>query len=247
MGQVYVRPVGVLTDGRCEFACEVLAANFQDNKIGPIFGEDPETGGVGSDIAYYSSYFNLQRPDHFPAVPLNDQISNLAQDFSIGWRQLVRIDGSLIEDVGVKSDMIVRPTVSELLEFSSDSQYDRIADALSHFGNKTGQNDRHFRLEPLDQVKVLVGTPVFLKINTKGYSSVSVVDELGHEIRKLDLDPNVRRTRFIKFRLKNPQSIERFNILGTDSNGKVIFSAWRSFQFVHAKPLTNSPEIRNNE
>ena len=54
------------------------------------------------------------------------------QNFNLGWLQLVRIDGTVIEDVGVLSDIIVRPTVVDLLpDTGSSIQYDQIANVLN--------------------------------------------------------------------------------------------------------------------
>jgi hypothetical protein len=44
IGQFYLRPVGVFTNGNCYSACDMFAANLQDNGVATVFGEDKFTG-----------------------------------------------------------------------------------------------------------------------------------------------------------------------------------------------------------
>ena len=44
VGQVYLKPVGLLTNANCYSACDLLSAIVQDNEVGTIYGEDGSTG-----------------------------------------------------------------------------------------------------------------------------------------------------------------------------------------------------------
>lgn len=47
IGVVYVKPMGVFTDGLCFSSCDMFSAGIQDNKLGLIFGADLKTGAGG--------------------------------------------------------------------------------------------------------------------------------------------------------------------------------------------------------
>lgn len=52
-------------------------------------------------------------------------------NIQIPWQQLVRLDGSLIEDNGVANDFVVRPTVGDIINSDlPSSQFDQIAKHL---------------------------------------------------------------------------------------------------------------------
>jgi hypothetical protein len=43
-GQVYLKPVGVFTNGNCYSACDMFTATMQDNGVATVYGEDKFTG-----------------------------------------------------------------------------------------------------------------------------------------------------------------------------------------------------------
>lgn len=233
LGQVYVKPVGVFTNGLTIWGCEVFAANMQDNNVGLIFGEDEFTGGSGGDLVAYDT-LTMNMPGLFPAVPLKDQLPNSSQNFVVAWRQMLRINGTLIENRGVQSDYIVRPVVADLIhDATSNTQYDRIADTLIRHGIKTGQDKLYFQVEPQTEFDVAFGNPVTFTIDTKGYSSISLFDATGSLLATVDSDPTVRLKQKLEYEVERKEfSVERFNIKGFDAAGKVTFSTWRTIRFV---------------
>jgi hypothetical protein len=44
LGMVYMKPVGVFTDGNCYSACDLFAGNMQDSFAAKIYGVDGSTG-----------------------------------------------------------------------------------------------------------------------------------------------------------------------------------------------------------
>jgi len=114
-GQVYFKPVGLLTNAICYSTCDMISAQFQDHEVGPIFGEDSTTGAGGANNIWTSDYYNISS-GQFKKLP-NDQ------DFGFSWRQTVRVSlnaGQLIENTGVKSDIILPVTFKDLPEDAKD-------------------------------------------------------------------------------------------------------------------------------
>ncbi|EGF76336.1 expressed protein [Batrachochytrium dendrobatidis JAM81] len=158
-GQAYVRPMGVFTDGNCFSACELFSANVQNYDAGTIFGEDGNTGGGGANILDVDPALMLMDPFDFKQFPFTNELTwkptsgKYMNRLSVGIRQSVRngkYNGQLIEDLGIKTDIVVRARWSDLQPNSTtNTQYDRIADNLVRIGEKTGQNKLHFVSEPL--------------------------------------------------------------------------------------------------
>ncbi|KAH9264630.1 hypothetical protein BASA83_011882 [Batrachochytrium salamandrivorans] len=137
LGQAYFNPVGVYTNGICYSACETFAAQIQDHGIGTVFGEDEAT-------------------DPFTKKLTGE---NSGQKFytrvTVSVRQLVRggkYAGQLVEDNGVKSDVIVRPTIDDILPgYKSVSAYDRIADYLGDVAKRKVDKNIYFISEPYNR------------------------------------------------------------------------------------------------
>jgi hypothetical protein len=126
-GMSYMRPTGVLVNGLCYSACEIFTANMQDSGAGIIVGEDQKTGGGGANMVDYNTFIASELPDVFQ--PLRGVNLRLA------WRQVVRKDGSLLEDNGVNVDLLIRPRPNDLPSINyvlkvakkvMDIQYDRM-------------------------------------------------------------------------------------------------------------------------
>ncbi|KAH6559782.1 hypothetical protein BASA62_000176 [Batrachochytrium salamandrivorans] len=183
LGQVYFNPVGVYTDGACYSACEVFAAHIQDHSIGTVFGEDEATSGGGASVFFSDEHYLTNRPLEHSMDPFTKKLTgkNPSHKFytrvSVGVRQLVRSGnyaGQLIEDNGVKSEVIVRSTVADISpSYRSVSAYDRMADYLGdvakrqngwqvvHQGKKLGKWKR--KSPDLHQTNVItVKTPTGL-------------------------------------------------------------------------------------
>ncbi|KAL5035548.1 hypothetical protein RTP6_003226 [Batrachochytrium dendrobatidis] len=157
-GQVYTKPMGVFTDGNCFSACDLFSANIQGHEAGTVFGEDGLTGAGGANILDVDPALVIYSPTDFQRFPFSLELTNpatgstYANMLSVGIRQSVRngkYDGQLIEDTGIKSDIVVRANWSDLQPNSTtNTQYDRIADNLSRIGKTNGQADTMFVAEP---------------------------------------------------------------------------------------------------
>jgi C-terminal processing protease CtpA/Prc len=105
LGQIWFRPVVVLTDAACFSACDLFSAGMQDNGAGVVIGIHKTTGAGGANVMEHSVFRQIMEGDDnpFQALPY-------AQNMRVAWRQSVRSGkyaGQLIEDAGVKSDLIV--------------------------------------------------------------------------------------------------------------------------------------------
>jgi hypothetical protein len=81
-------------------------------------------------------------PEIFESLPYAEVLKNGgAATVSLAWRQMVRTGevDPIIEDVGVKSIKIVRPTLEDF-KSKGQSQFDRIAEYLKQEGERTGRN-----------------------------------------------------------------------------------------------------------
>ncbi|KAH9263782.1 hypothetical protein BASA83_012817 [Batrachochytrium salamandrivorans] len=115
LGQVYVRPMGVLNDGRCYSACEVFSGGIQGHGAGTI----------------------LEKMFPFSQELTSGSIT-YANTLSVGVTQIVRTgryNGQTIEDAGIEPEIIVRPRWSDLQPNpTTNTQYDRIAESLARTG-----------------------------------------------------------------------------------------------------------------
>ncbi|KAH6596767.1 hypothetical protein BASA61_003349 [Batrachochytrium salamandrivorans] len=118
LGQAYVRPMGVFNDGQCYSACDMFSANIQGHDAGIIFGEEGQTGAGGANILDLDPYLTLFNPTDFKPYPYTKELTwaptggKYHNMLSVGIRQSVRngrYEGQLIEDTGIKADVIVRP------------------------------------------------------------------------------------------------------------------------------------------
>jgi C-terminal processing protease CtpA/Prc len=117
IGQSYFKPVAVFTDGYCYSACDMLASQFQDHEIGPVFGEAKSTGGGGANVFRTSKILSLlgNKPGPYRAMPAG-------QDLIFAFRQTQRTGknaGKLIEDVGINSDILLPSKTLDM--FDGDS------------------------------------------------------------------------------------------------------------------------------
>ncbi|KAH9250840.1 hypothetical protein BASA81_011350 [Batrachochytrium salamandrivorans] len=161
LGQVYFNPVGVYTDGACYSACEVFAAHIQDHSIGTVFGEDEATSGGGASVFFSDEHYLTNRPLEHSMDPFTKKLTgkNPSHKFytrvSVGVRQLVRSGnyaGQLIEDNGVKSEVIVRSTVADISpSYRSVSAYDRMADYLGDVAKRKMDGKVYFISEPYNR------------------------------------------------------------------------------------------------
>ncbi|KAJ3336539.1 hypothetical protein HDU91_001750, partial [Kappamyces sp. JEL0680] len=180
IGQAFTKPIGVFHNANCYSACDMFAANMQDNAAATIFSEDLTSGAGGANVQEYSSFFTLADPLDFPPMPYSTY-TLARQDARIGWRQTLRVgpkyDGVLIEDLGVVADYTFRPSVADVLPgATSSSQYDAIADVLS-----LEWSTSDFLVQPVQQPppSVMIGSPLTFVFELMGVKEVQAFDSQG--------------------------------------------------------------------
>ena len=114
-------------------ACELFSSELKDNRVAIIFGEDGTTGGGGATIENQNA-FSVYAPDKFDALPY---ASSGLVDITFGWALGVRPQGRIIEDYGVESDEIIRPSLKDIVNPKEGTrQLDEIATVLKMSARK---------------------------------------------------------------------------------------------------------------
>ncbi|KAH6597521.1 hypothetical protein BASA50_004438 [Batrachochytrium salamandrivorans] len=188
IGQAYVRPMGVFTDGGCYSSCEVFSGSIQGHGAGTIFGEDLQTGGGGAAALRLDPTLIRASPGDFQKFPFSQELTSgpktYANTLSIGVTQTIRTglyNGQDIEDLGIKTDIVFRPKWSDLQPNSTtNSQYARIAESLASIGQKNGQSKLHFVCEPFSIVKPIGGFS--LDVETAGIEDFTVFQADGKTV-----------------------------------------------------------------
>ncbi|KAJ3088776.1 hypothetical protein HK102_007943 [Quaeritorhiza haematococci] len=178
-GQLYLKPIAVFVNAMCYSACELLTAMIQDQGIGRVYGEDPQTGGGGANVVDVNGFLNEALPEVFEPLPNG-------QNMRVGWRQVVRMggenDGKLIEDYGVSVDETVRPTARDFEEENSVySPVHAVASQLLESGITSGRSYLTFVCSSYELL-VTVGSPFQLK----GSASWLTRLELHHKGELID-------------------------------------------------------------
>nr|KAJ3421786.1 hypothetical protein HK105_002314 [Polyrhizophydium stewartii] len=191
-GQAYFRAMGVLTNGQCYSACDIFAANIQDNEIGLVFGEDASTGAGGANVVEHNAFLLPMDPRDFGTLPRNLLLGpSTAQDLRVAWRQFVRVGsnaGALIEDRGVVSDVVVRPIPADLFHNRTyQSQWETVAKRLKQVNIERGTTKTSLIAEPLFR-DMVVGSAIEIGVRVGGMTRLALLDgDQGGEIGSLDL------------------------------------------------------------
>jgi hypothetical protein len=112
----YSKPVAIFTNASCYSTCDMFAAQMQDHGYAIVVGEDTTTGAGGANFLEHTFIIDGllgQGRGAFKPLPAK-------QDMTTAWRQAYRITGQLIENVGVKSDYVIRPTLNDVRHESRD-------------------------------------------------------------------------------------------------------------------------------
>lgn len=114
-GQVWFKPVVVLTDANCYSACDLFAAAMQDHAAATIIGTHSTTGAGGANVMSYDIFRQIfeQTEGDNPFIKLPGQ-----QSMRVSWRQTIRVGKNkdqLIENAGVRSDVTVRYVTEDVV------------------------------------------------------------------------------------------------------------------------------------
>ncbi|KAI8904318.1 hypothetical protein EDD86DRAFT_249693 [Gorgonomyces haynaldii] len=182
-GQAWFKPLAVLTNGNCYSACDFFAATIQDNEAGLIIGEDASTGGAGALVVDTQGLLSFALPKDFPRFPFESIFGSRAQNMRTPWLQAFRngkYKDQVIEDFGVKSDYIFQPSLDDIKNKNSVSQWERISKVLPKSNNQ-------LIVDP--QLSADVAQDDKLLISVKSSTSVGVnliLDQTVLDTRKIE-------------------------------------------------------------
>ncbi|KAJ8325868.1 hypothetical protein QVD99_004037 [Batrachochytrium dendrobatidis] len=239
-GQVYVRPMAIFNNGECYSACDMLSANIQDSATGTIFGEDGQTGAGGANVFQLNPYLMQIDPTDFKMFPFTKELtytptnSLFMNRLSVGIRQPVRnglYAGQIIEDIGITSDFVVRPRLSDILpNTTTNSQYDRISDSLTRIGEKNGKNKLHFVAEPMN-IQTTVG-PLSIKAEVAGIEEITVFKADGKTVAgQQTISPSDRNIQIEAPPVINGLGYSRITLVGKTA-GKQVVKTYRNIRYI---------------
>ena len=125
----------------------------------------------------YTAYLRKYVPEIFGEMPFVDVLARDANDARVSWRAGRRFgknDGAMIEDFGIKSDKIIRPSVKDFLN-ETQSQFDFIADELERNAIVSGK--KWTQLQVLNDLEfdASLGQSIELPMEIQGFKKVEVV------------------------------------------------------------------------
>jgi hypothetical protein len=108
----YPGPVILITDALAYSATDMLAAGFQDNRLGWVLGVDDNTGAGGANVWSHRLLQAVWSQGPFQPLPGNARLY-------VAMRRCLRVgryDGRPVEDLGVFPDVSYRMTRDDVLE-----------------------------------------------------------------------------------------------------------------------------------
>jgi hypothetical protein len=112
----YPGPVILITDALAYSATDMLAAGFQDNRLGWVLGVDDNTGAGGANVWSHRLLQAVWPQGPFQPLPGNARLY-------VAMRRCLRIgryDGRPVEDLGVMPDVSYRMTRDDVLAQNRD-------------------------------------------------------------------------------------------------------------------------------
>ncbi|KAH9265253.1 hypothetical protein BASA83_011254 [Batrachochytrium salamandrivorans] len=83
LGQAYLRPMGVLNDGRCYSACEVFSVVEARTRCRNHLGEDEQTGGGGATVVELDPTLIDASSDDFQKFPFSQELTVVLTTYKI--------------------------------------------------------------------------------------------------------------------------------------------------------------------
>lgn len=209
-------------------------------KMGQLEQEVSKQLIQGANVVEYTGFFATTLPDEFPAMPFVNELPSTHQDMRLAWRQGVRTGinkGRLIEDRGVISDSIVRPSFNDIVTETHVTQWRRIARKLESIAISKGIENLYFITRPDLSIIVQVDSPIAFQLTCGGISSISMAlgSESPFEVVIIN-DPSIKTSLNLT---GNAQIIKpgfyTVNITGTSADGVELVSTNRFVQIVPAK------------
>ena len=119
--QMYGKKVTLLTDSACASACEIFTAAMKDNNNVTVYGTDHSTYGAGAN---FQDSKNIPGLNHPPEVSMRITLR--------GGHRLK--DQSVIDDVGIPSDVVLEPSPEEIANPQSSRIVYQIIEQITQSG-----------------------------------------------------------------------------------------------------------------
>lgn len=238
-GQVWFKPVVILTDANCYSACDLFAAAMQDHAAATIIGTHASTGAGGANVMDYDIFrriFQAGSPNNNPFLRLPG-----SQGMRVSWRQTLRVgknQGQLIEDAGVKSDIVVRYVSEDVVGGESRALMREVHKAINKIIPRYKSN-----ITLTSGLMMKNGASAAWSEQVKGVDLVEVVRD-GQVVESFDVDPSGADVRIDLTNVKADWSEAPFYVVGK-LQGVTQFRVVREIRW-RGNMLNASSEITEN-
>lgn len=229
LGQVWFKPVVVLTDGACYSACDLFAAAMQDHGAALIVGSHPSTGAGGANVMdvrnFRSVFSSLGAGNPFKALPQG-------QSMRVSWRQTVRVgknSGALIEDRGVVPDVVINYARSDIDEKTPSKAF--MLAALTELKKMIPK----FRgnIDLASTLRMDNGAPAHWSEEVSGIDTLDILSD-GKVVKTIRVNSKSQKVD-IGLDIKGNMENKRFDVVGR-AGGKIAFRVvrelfWRGDEF----------------
>lgn len=227
LGQSHMKSVAVFINASCYSTCDMFSAAMQDLGAGIIVGEDPNTGAGGANNWNHQMIMNNLKRDPGPFKQLPGGIN-----IGFSFRQTIRTGihaGEVIEDVGVRADMVVEATIGDLdtSEYQLRSITKKLATEASKFTSWARVENQS------NDIRIGKPASIFMK-----WENTSEIDVLINGIPKgtLNIDPSAPQGKEIQipFVDTNEPRSAQIELLGKQNGNRV----WRKIVNFRTVPET---------
>ncbi|KAI8820971.1 uncharacterized protein EV422DRAFT_528592 [Fimicolochytrium jonesii] len=235
IGQLYLRPVALLTDAKCYSACDTFSASMQDHGF-TVFGEDATTGAGGANVIEHQANLQAWAPSIYKPLPYQELDSNGkarlgVSNFRVAWRQTIRTGpnkGKLIEDAGIKSTYQLRPTVQDFVADDAkgvSSQFDRIAKYFKTNSNEQKKAGLLFQAS-LNATTVTVGKTFTIPFTSQKINTIELRDANNKVVTKTNPTPVDQKHKGTLEVVNGVATLGRslFTIQGFNGNQRVLIT-----------------------
>jgi hypothetical protein len=192
-GQFYFKPVVIFTNATCYSSCDMFAALAQDLDVAKVIGEDSSTGGGGAGVTSTSSIFSYLPPDEkgpFRVLPHQAEITAaFVQTLRVG-----KYKDQLIENAGVKSEQIIKPTVHDLKN-DSENQFFQITNYLK---SVQSQYTSWVKINSFTNQFSQETPSLHVKMSWKDTTSIEILRD-GEVLAKIETQKDNQRTTLMTF------------------------------------------------
>ncbi|KAJ3152972.1 hypothetical protein HDU86_005427 [Geranomyces michiganensis] len=238
LGQLYLKPVALLTNANCYSACDTFSASMQDHGI-LVYGEDGTSGAGGANVVEHRSFLQRGAPTIYKPLPYQEvdaegRVRLGAPDMRIAWRATIRArknEGQLIEDRGIITDRVIRPFTADFTKNvaeGKDTRYSRIGKELRDWGVKTKTTGLFFQ-SPLNVTQATTGSLLSFAYTSQNIKKLEIRDSTNQVVGSVSPNPHYRRTSGNLSSSKPASALGRFSytILGYSNEGKQVLKTRR--------------------